>query len=97
LRLDMDRGPAAPEFAPFDIDLVITKAQSHSWAEGIWDGAAGAPAACTEINIATSSGRWRERTKSRVSQEPLRSIWRLNHSILKALIGHNVHVGGSPR
>src|SRR6266852_2967199 len=38
LRLDMDRDLGASELAPFDIDLVVTKAKGHSPATETWDG-----------------------------------------------------------
>jgi hypothetical protein len=30
--------PGAPEFAPFDIDLIFAEAKGHSWAKNIWGG-----------------------------------------------------------
>jgi hypothetical protein len=35
LRFYMYRGLGAPEFAPFDIDLIVTKAEGHTWAKDI--------------------------------------------------------------
>jgi hypothetical protein len=35
LRLYMHRSRGAPEFAPFDIDLTVTKAEDHTLAEDI--------------------------------------------------------------
>jgi hypothetical protein len=31
----MYRNLGVPEFAPFDIDLIFTKAEGHTWAEDI--------------------------------------------------------------
>ena len=69
LRLDVYRNFGAPEFAPFNIDLVVTKAEDH----------------------ARARHPGRARKKQRASQEYLKSTWRVNHSILKVLIGRNVH------
>jgi hypothetical protein len=67
----MDRGVGALEFAPFDVELVITEAKDHSWAKDLWDGPR-APAACNKTNIPASPERRLEtNSASRTSKEHL--------------------------
>ncbi|MGA8192938.1 MAG: hypothetical protein WB902_06180, partial [Acetobacteraceae bacterium] len=39
LRLDVHRNLSAPNFAPFDIDFAVAKAEGHPRAKNAWDGA----------------------------------------------------------